>query len=834
MLFNYFLLALRNVKKQRGYAFINTLGLAIGLASAIFIFLYVRHERTYDTYHPFADQTYRLGYRLEFKNGQSESYPASPAGWDNYIKDTYAGISGITSFTSAGMPTSISFPETDKIVLTEEIIWAERNFTEIISIPIAQGSTTDPLKEVNSMLLSESAARELFGDEDPINKLVDVSHMWLTNGQKVSMMITGVYRDIPTNSHLRPKYILNMLALKPFIQDLETLLDASMGDGEGNNFWTQSFFVCNDESKIPMIEEDLQKRANAIIERFNLDFKFRPLVRKITDVHFDQQIDWSVSSKSADEKYIYVFISIAVLILLVASINYINLATARSVTRAKEIGLRKTFGGFRWQLFIQFMLESFILVVLATILAVLLVLVFMPQFNDLTSRTFHIADLLSADMLLLIAGVAIAVTILAGSYPALFVSGFQPAAVLKGKFAFRKGSNGFRQFLTAVQFVVAVMLLAGTLIVVRQMDLMRNSKLNEAGKQIVSIRYGGFSGVADDQKYLSYKQLILQDPEIDAVTLANHLPRLDFFGPINMQMQFPEISEEKHEWFQLNGDYDFPRTFKLKIIAGRDFDHKNVADSTAILLNEAAVRALKLTPETAVGKTVVRPAITMGYGPPPDSTAVPITGLVIGVVEDFPYRSMHQRIDPLAIAPKPHSNDRIIHVRLPAGNMGQKISALEAKWKQVFPDFGFDYWFVDDEFGRMYENETQVAQITEKFSILAILITCVGLYGLAAFLSQQRTKEIGIRKTLGATNSQVVTLLLGIFGRLLLVASVIGLPVTYLFARQWLAGFAYQTELSVWLFGGAVVAMMAITFLTVGFETLKASMTNPVVALRHE
>jgi len=833
MLFNYFLLAIRNIKKQRGYAIINTLGLAIGLASALFIFLYVRHERTYDTYHPFADQTYRLGYRLEYKNGQTENYPASPAGWDNYIKDTYTGVSKITSFASTGMPTSISFEPADKIVLTEDIIWTEENFHEIISIPLIKGNSNDPLKGVNSLLLCESAAKELFGNEDPINKLVDVSHLYMTNGQKVNMMVTGVYRDMPTNSHLRPKYILNILSLKPFVQDLETLLDGSMAEGEERNFWTQSFFVCDDESKIPIIQEDLQKRANAIIQRFNLDFKFKPIVRKITEAHFDQEIDWSISSKSADEKYIYVFISIAALILLVACINYINLATARSVTRAREIGLRKTFGGFRWQLFGQFMFESFILVVISTLVALLLVMLFLPQFNNLTSKSFHIRDIFGIDMLLLIAAVVGIVTIMAGSYPALFVSRFQPASVLKGKFAFRKGANVFRQFLTAIQFIVAVMLLVGTFIVVRQMDLMRNSKLNETGRRVVSIRYGGFNGRADDQKYMSYKQLILQDPDIEAVTLANHLPRLDFFGPISMQMQFPDISEDKYDWFQLNGDYDFPRTFQLKIVAGRDFDHNNIADSTAILLNESAVKALKLTPETAVGKTVVRPAHVMGYRMP-DSTQAPITGLVIGVVEDFPYKSMHQRIDPLAISPKPHSDDRIIHVRLPERNIGEKIKVLEAKWKQVFPGFGFSYWFVDDEFGRMYENETQVAQITEKFSLLAILITCVGLYGLAAFFSQQRTKEIGIRKTMGASNVQVVVLLLGVFGRLLLIAFAIGIPVTYYLSTQWLSGFAYQADLSVWLFGGAILTMVVITFLTVGFETLKASMANPVVALKHE
>jgi putative ABC transport system permease protein len=833
MFFNYFLLAFRNLKKQRGYAIINTLGLAIGLASAIFIFLYVRHEKTFDSFHPHADHTYRLGYRLEFKNGQSEAYPASPAGWDNYIKDNYPGITAITSFTADGMPTSIENREADKIVLSEDVIWTESNLNEILSIPVIKGDSKNPLKEVNSLMLCESAAHELFGNEDPINKMVDVSHMWTTQGKKVNMMVTAVYADMPTNTHVRPKYILNILALKPYIKDVESMLNSSMADTDGSNFWTSSFFVCDDETKIPLIQEDLQKRANAIIEKFKLDFKFKPLVRKITDAHFDQEINWSISSKSADEKYIFVFISIAILIMLIACINYVNLATARSVTRAKEIGLRKTFGGIKWQLFTQFMVESFVLVVIATIVAILLVMLFIPKFNDLTSKTFHLADVFSRDMILLLLGVVVTVTLLAGSYPALFISGFQPANVLKGKFAFRKGSNVFRQFLTAVQFVVAVILLAGTVIVVRQMDLMRNSKLNETGKQVLSIRYGGFSGVADDQKYLSFKRAVLEDPEIEAITLANHLPRLDFFGPISMQMQFPDINEDKHDWFQLNGDFDFTKTFKLNLIAGRDFDHSNIADSTAIILNESAVKALKLTPAEAVGKTVVRPAFEMGYRRL-DSTQAPITGIIIGVVEDFPYKSMHQKIEPLAISPKPHSNDRIIHVRLPEGKIGEKIALLEKKWKQVFPDFGFNYWFIDDEFGRMYENETQVAQITEKFSALAILITCVGLYGLAAFLSQQRTKEIGIRKTLGASNTQVIFLLLKIFARLLFIACIIGLPVTYYLCSQWLSRFAYQTDLSFWVFGGAILMMTLITFLTVGFETWKASRANPVVSLKFD
>jgi putative ABC transport system permease protein len=833
MLFNYFILAIRNLKKQKSYAIINTLGLSVGLASAFFILLYVRHELTYDTYHPHADNIYRLGYKLEFPNGEVDASPYAPAGWDNYIQETYPNISKITSFTNAGMPTSIEYEPTNTILLTEDIIWAEKNLTEVLSLKILHGNKQEPLREMNSIMLTESVARNLFGDLDPIDKMVTVQHSDMTGGRKINMIVSAIFKDIPSNSHIRPKYILNILSLKSVIPELETLLNSSMADSETQNYWTESLIVCEDEKNIPMIINDLQVKANALVQRFNLDFKFKPLIQKITNVHFDQEINWSIRHKSVDKKYILVFISIAVLILLVACINYINLSTAKSVTRAKEIGLRKTFGGIRWQLFAQFMMESFVMVCIATMVALVLVILFIPKFNDLTGKTFDLGYIFNAPMLLLIGAVVVGVTLLAGSYPAIFVSGFEPATVLKGKFAFRKGSNILRQILTTVQFIVAVMLLFGTVIVVRQMDLMRNSKLNEAGNQIVSIRYGGFSSPATDLQFNTFKNLILQDADIEAVTLANHLPRLDFFGPINMRMQFPDINEEQHEWFQLNGDYDFPKTFKLKILAGRDFDPANVRDSTSVLLNESAVKALKLTPEQAIGKIIVRPSHFMGYGPI-DSTAAPVTGHVIGVVEDFPYRSMHMKIDPLAISPKPHAFDRIIHVRLPATKIGEKISSLEKKWKEAFRDFGFDYWFVDEEFAKMYENETQVAELVEKFSALAILITCVGLFGLASFLSEQRTKEIGIRKTMGASNAQILFLLLGVFAKLLFIACVIGLPVAYYFSSQWLQSFVYKTDFSILVFLGAIGIIAIITMVTVGYESLKASMANPIKALKHE
>lgn len=832
MLSNYFLIAVRSLARQRGYALVNIFGLAIGLAAALLILMYVRDELSFDTHHPHATQTYRMGWRIQAPNGETNAFGATPAGWDNYLQNNYPGIEKIAGYTAEGMPTTIHHTGRDKKVLTEDIIWAEAALYDILKIDVRQGDPVAPLKEVNSMILCESAARELFGDEDPVGKTLRVSHTWTTRGQKLDLMVRAVYRDFPSNTHINPKYICNIHALNAPIPGLSKMLNTAMGDGE-QGFFTSSLFVCSDASQLPLIQADLQRRVDTLARRFDPNLKVTPIIRKITDVHFDQDIDWATNHKSANRKYISVFITIALLILLVACINYINLATAQSAGRAKEIGLRKTFGGLRRQLFFQFMAESFLMVSGAMFIALLLAILFLSPFNAVTGKHFSIAHLFSGQMVLLAAGIVTLVTLLAGSYPALFISGFQPVTVLKGKFAFRRGSNTLRQALTAVQLCVAVTLLAGSVVVVRQMDLMRTSKLNEAGKQIVSVRYGGFTEAATDREYGRFKRLVQQDPDIQLVTLANHLPRLDYFGPINMQMQFPDLSEERHEWFQLNGDFDFPKTFGMHLLAGRDFDHNRPADTAAVLLNRAAVNALKLTPETAVGKTIVRPELSLTYGPP-DSTRLPVSGQVIGVVEDFPYRSMHHKIEPLAICPKPHHIDRIIHVRLPTESMGEKIAALEKAWKQVFPEFGFDYWFVDEEFGRMYENETQIAELTKQFAVLAMLITCVGLYGLAAFLARQRIREIGIRKTLGASERQILGLLLRVFGKILVIGCLIGIPVALYLTGRWLQNFEYRTPLSFLVFAGAVGAIALVTLLTVGYESLRAALVHPVKTLRSE
>src|SRR5688572_8436940 len=371
MIANYILLTLRNLFKQRGYALVNTFGLAVGLGAAIYILLYVRDELTFDRMHPNVENLYRIGMWYQGPDGEVGGGPYSPAGWDNYIQSNYQDIGAISSFIERGMPTSLHYVSKDKIVLTEDILWAEPSLPEMLFIPIVKGAQNNPLKEINSIMLTESAARDIFGNDEPVGQILTVSNMFATGGQKVELLVTAVMKDFPSNTHLDPKYIANIFALKPFNENLENRLNTSMGN-DNNAFWSASFFICKDESKIETIMSDLQKRANQINLGQNSDFKLKPLVRKISDVHFDKEISWSLH-KSVDIKYIYVFVTIALMILMVACINYINLATAKSASRAREIGLRKTFGGFRKQLFFQFMLESFFLVLISALIAVLFV-----------------------------------------------------------------------------------------------------------------------------------------------------------------------------------------------------------------------------------------------------------------------------------------------------------------------------------------------------------------------------------------------------------------------------------------------------------------------------
>ncbi|HEY5919580.1 MAG TPA: FtsX-like permease family protein [Chryseolinea sp.] len=827
MIQNYLLIALRNFQRQKLFALLNMFGLALGLASAILIFLYVSDELQYDVMHPHYKNTYRLGVTFTNREGQEFDNTTSPGFLTRQLKDTRPEVELISRINYIGYPTSLHHKPTDKIILTEEIKWAEPNFNQIIDFDLIKGNVEKIFENQNSIVLSETGARRIFGDEDPIDEIITVKHNFATNGKEIDVTVTGVYRDFPSNSHFKPKYIINVNAFRSIVENFDNYLEGSRF--QELNFF-ENYFVVNAGTDVKPIEETLKTLCSQMVEADSgiaaQGFKMTPFLVQMSDLHFDPKNLWENDSTRGDKTYLTIFSVVALLILLIACINYMNLATARSARRAREVGLRKSLGSARTEIAKQFFYESFLMTVGSLIIALILVVIFLQPFNELAHKSFTLASLLNPYMIGIVLVIVLLMSAVSGSYPAIYLSGFRPAEVLKGQVIRGMGAELFRKSLVTTQYAVSLILIISTFIVVRQMEYMQSSKLNQAGSQLLSIRYGG---TAPQDKFQAFKQSVLQDKDIEHVTMANHLPRLDYFGFIGASLTFPEIEDKELTWKQLNVEFDFAKTYELEFIAGRDFDASNLADSSSVILNEAAIKVLNQPIEKLIGSTVVERYYNFAQQRPDQRSFK-----VIGVVKDFPYQSMHQAIEPLMLNPHLHFIDKIAYIKLPAGSFQEKITSIEKKWKDIFPGVGFDYWFVNDEFNRMYLAESRVSSLAKAFAVLAILITVLGVFGLASYTAEQKTKEVGIRKVLGAEVSQVIRMFLWVFFKIFVIASVIALPAAYFLAKNWLEGFVYRSPITPEVFVVSLSGLLVITLLTVGYETWKAARTNPVNSLRME
>jgi len=821
MLRNYLLIAYRSFIKQKSHTLLNLFGLALGLASALCIFMYVNDELSYDTIHEGYENIYALGVSFYNKEGNVEHYPVVPGGWTQRIKQNMPEVISVIRSDWFGYPTTLHHKASDKIILTEDIRWTEPDIVKLFSLEMVKGNLEKSLKEPGNFLISESGAKKLFGDKDPINQEITAKHPFIGSGREIELVITGVYKDLPLNSHYRPVFIGNEEALR-----------ASFADSPGgferyyNSMNTQGGFFTTYVRLSPGSDTDnlYLQLERAAEESSKSDStlqanggRIEPFIKPLKDLHFDTLTDWEFDAKG-DKKYLAIFSTVALMILLIACINYMNLATARSSTRAKEVGMRKSLGGTRAELAVQFLQESGFMALLALVMSMIIVIIILPYFNTLANKSFTFLDLFTSKMILIMLGTVLFVTLVGGSYPAFFLSSFKPVEVLKGRFTRGKGAELFRKSLVGIQFIVSMVLVIATGIIIRQMNFIQHSKLNEKGNQILSIRYGG---AAPNEKYQSLKNAILQDPEIEHVTMANHLPRMDWFGPTGATYRFPEISDEDFQWHQLNVDFDFPEVYGLELLAGRMFDPRNTSDSSSLLVNESVLKILNKTSDEVLGLSA-------------HEVFANRSGKIVGVVKNFPFQSAYHTIEPLVINPRLHSIDRILYVELPIGKISSKIASLEDTWKKILPGVGFDYWFLSDEFSRMYKTERRISSLAKGFAILALIITALGLYGLASYSAEQKTKEVGIRKVLGATEGQVIIMFLLNFFKIFFIAMLIAIPLVWYMGDQWLKSFVYREPMSVLIFVVSIMALMLITLLTVGFETFKAAVADPINAIRHE
>jgi putative ABC transport system permease protein len=811
MIKNYLKIALRNFSKQKTFSFINISGLAVGLAGALLIFAYVDDELNYDTVHPFAENTYQIGTQY-FEEGNENKYAAAPAMWSSQLKEQYPEVKSILRTNWFGYPFSVELREKDKIILTEEMYFVEGNYKDVLYFDIIEGDQENALKETNSIALSESAKNRIFGDETAVGKMLIIKHPFATSNKEINLIVTAVYKDYPDNTHFKPGYLVNMQAMKGVIEwgNYDEMFTNWLGG------WMSSYVVLNENANIELIEKGLQKMVHENLGEEQAE-NFIPFLRNVKDLHFDTEVEWS-SEGSGDMTYVYIFGSIALFLILIASINYMNLATARSIKRSREVGLRKVMGSRRSQLIFQFINESFLTTLLSLLFSFVIIFLALPVFNSLAQKGFEFSSFFNIRIIIVVLAVLIIVALLAGSYPAFFLSKFNPTDVLKGGKIKKKGSDTLRKTLVIVQFSISFFMVIGTGVLLKQINFLKNSKLNEQGEQIISVRYGG---TAPAEKYPVFKHAVEQDNNINGVTMANHLPRQNYFGGIGVVIKVPEVSDQEYDWSELNVDFNFPKTFDLEFLAGRDFNSESAADSSACLLNESAVKNLGVDISEVLGMTI--------EDPESDRSAT-----VIGVVKDFPYRSMHQSIGPLRISARPHPVDKIVYIKLPAENMQEHIQKIEAQWKEIYPGIGFDYWFLDQEFGKMYKSETRMSDLTESFSVIAIFIACMGLFGLASYMTEQRTKEIGVRKVLGATVSQILILFISTFLRMLLISAVIAVPFAVFLMNEWLQQFVYHISIDWIIILSAVGLVFGLTVITVGYELLKASTANPVDAIRYE
>lgn len=795
MLKNYLKVAIRTFIKSKSFSFINIAGLSIGMSTCILITLFVLDEVSFDRFHDKADRIYRVTELLhlptEDRHQTVTSPPMAPAlgrAFPEVLKTARLSFSSRT----------ISYK--DNKFFDTRILYADSTFLQIFSFPMIEGNPDKALVEPYSVVLTQRAAKKYFGSEDPLNKIMMLS-------DTLSLTVTGVVEDVPANSHLQFDAVMSRSTITRMRNN------APEDNWFNNGYYSyillpEGYDIRDLEAKIPSFL-DKEQGADRKTSGIWYDFIFQPLTS--IHLHSTSLFDLGVNGNI---RYVYTFSVIAALVLLIACANYVNLTTAKSVNRAKELGMRKIVGARKSQLVSQLLGESFLITMLAFIVAVAVVSAVLPSFNTLTAKQLDITVLTRRDVLLVITGTFVMISLLAGGYPALLLSSASPLRAVKDYGRQGNSSGLVRKGLVVFQFSMSIILISATIVIFRQMDYMQTRNIGLQKDQLLQI----------DLPYrMQSKHELIRDElsKIPGVTAASVSTFSFRTGASNIAV-LPEGAAENEITSEscLSVDADFLETYGVTLISGRNFIRGNIADDTSsFILNEAAVRSFGFgTPETALGKK-----LDWGLGK---------KGTVIGVVRDFNFESLHSTISPLILhVVKDWYN--IVSLRV-EGDIPSVVNQVEKRWKQLDPEGRFEYAFMDQDFQRLYRAEEQTRTIVALLASLAIFIACLGLFGLAAFIAEQRTKEIGIRKVLGANVIGLIALMSKDFLKLIVIAFLFAVPVAWYAGSEWLTGFAFHTELAWWIFAAAGGASAIIALLTVSFQSVKASLMNPVKALRTE
>ena len=802
MIRNFFKIAFRNLRKNKIFSFINIFGLSIGLTCFMLIASFVYNELSYDRYAADAKNIYRVKLST-IGNGDVAVYPNVDVAVGPGIKAAFPEVRSFARLSTNG-PEFVKY--NNKQFKEERLAYADSNFLQVFSIPLTEGNNADALKDPNSIVISKAFANKYFGNDQALGKS-------LVLGKNSVFRITGVFDKIPDNSHFHFDAFLSFSTLR-------------LPNQTWSNIGFYTYIQLNDhadpkklESKFPelvakwVVPEIQHDMGVSLAEAQKSIGTFLFSLEPLTDIHLHSNTKYEMEP-NGDIQYVYIFGALAIFILLLACINFTNLSTASAVKRSREVGIRKVMGSLKKQLIFQFLTESVLLTFLAMIGSYILIFLLLPYFNHLSGKNIPFNFFTDVNSVSAIVLLSIVVGILAGIYPSFFLSSFNTIKVLKGTPSTGARKNTLRSGLVIFQFFVSTTLIIATIIIYQQLHYMQSKKLGYDKDHVLFLSDSYLLGNNQD----AFKENIIQDSRVISASIARSVP-----GSPNMDGTEIFPKNEKGNGVEIHSniyhiDYDFLRTLGIQVVQGRNLSKEFPTDTSAILINEAAVRQLGWTNVNPLGRSIVRSG-QREYK-------------VVGVVDDFHYASIKQKIAPLMMMLGRNYGGLIIKIK--ATNVKEYIDDLKEKWDSFHPDGTFSYTFLDEKFASLYAAEQSTGQIFTSFTFIAILIASLGLFGLAAFITEQRTREIGIRKVLGASVKQLLLLVSKDFLLLVGIAFLLSIPITWWAMNSWLQDFAYRIKINAWVFPLAGIVAVLIALLTISFQAIKASVANPVNSLRSE
>jgi len=792
MLKNYFITSMRSLMRSAGFSVINIVGLAVGLAIFGLISFYVYHELSFDRYHKNADRIFRVVENLRTENELLFQSTSAPPMGPRFLKELPEVESYVRfqQWNLLGQRNGNSYYEPDSYI-------ADSTVFDLFSFNLISGDKKTALREPYSIVLTESMAKKYFDKEDPIGQSLKMDYD--------NFKVTGVMEDVPENSHFR---FTNLISFSTWSRNNKERED---GCWFCNGYHT--YLLLRDAKSADAVSEKMKGFIDKNIEKGGMFYEDLP-IQSLTSIYMAPQRSWENGTRGSMNN-IYILSIIAVFILLIACFNYINLSTARASRRLKEVGLRKSLGAMRRMLIAQFLGESIIVTILATILACLLAWFALPSFRTLVESQLPLSALPNPWLIVgIVVALVLFIGLLSGAYPALIISGFQPLQIFRPSTKGIFSHNNFRKILVAIQFTISIMLVAGTLLVGDQIDLVKNQDLGFNKNALIYARTNGDTSIVRHLEV--FKNELKRVPGVVSVGGSSSVPGQ---GTNNLYTEI-EMTDGKMSPSNINYifvDHDFINTYDIKIIAGREFLREVKADdTTAYIINETAAKDFGWTPEQALGKNVQGP----------------YRGKIIGVVKDFNYASLHTRVEPIMLAMTAYVGR--ISIRLEGNNLPATIEEIQKKWSELISYLPFDYSFLDVTFDQQYKADQQLNKTAGVFTGLAIFIGCLGLLGLTSFAVERRTKEIGIRKVLGASVANVVVLIARDFIWLIVIAFVVATPLTWYLIKEWQQNFVLQAMISPLRFLLAAVSVLTFAWLTISFLSFRAATSNPTKALRTE